>query len=187
MDTPDHRIKLHELPESKMFMKNTRFADNYSKREHVMSGFRFCSKDSDIKFGKFCIGDKNRVSVRGDKTCDQTQHMHYAYTDGITSEHDIQSLVNLANSANESNEPRISCTKSTNSKDILCLRAEHVTDGMMNHINKIRDQFKRGITTNIDASDIIYTILNPDMIQIDARTCNVMMSVLGGKTEYHKK
>jgi len=187
MDTPDHEIKLHELPESKMFMKTTRFADNYSKRKHVMSGFKFCSEDDDIKFGKFCVGDRNRVSIRGDKICDSLQHISYAYTDGDTSEHDISSLVNLANNANKSNEPRISCTKSTGSKDILCLRVEHITDGMMNNINRIGDQFKRGIITNIDASDMLYTILNPDMIQIDARTRNVIMSVLDGETEYYEK
>lgn len=187
MDTPDHEIKLHELPESNMFIKNTRFASNYSKREHVMSGFKFCSKDDDIKFGKFCVGDRNRVSVRGDKICDPNQHVSYAYTDGSTSEHDIQSLVNLANNTHKSNEPRISCTKSTDSKDILCLRAEHITDGMMKNINRISDQFKHGVITNIDASDILYTVLNPDMIQIDARTCNVIMSVLDGETRYYKK
>lgn len=187
MDTPGHEIELHELPESKMFIKNTRFASNYSKREHVMSGFKFCSKDDDIKFGKFCVGDRNRVSVRGDKICDPNQHVSYAYPDGNTSEHDIQSLVNIANSANESNEPRISCTKSTNSKDILCLRAEHITHNMMSDINRIGNKFKRGDITNIDASDMIYTILNPDMIQIDAKTCNIIMSVLDGETKYYKE
>lgn len=187
MDTPDNEIKLHELPESKMFIKNTRFADNYSRREHVRSGFKFCGQDDDIKFGKFCVGDGFRVIVRGDRICDPNQHVCYAYTDGDTSEHDIQSLVNLASNANKSNEPRISCTKSTDSKDILCLRAEHITDGMMKNINRIGDQFKHGTMTNIDASDMLYTILNPDMIQIDAMTRNVIMSVLDGETKYYKK
>lgn len=184
MTTVDHEIELDELPESKMFMKNARFSSNYSKRKHVMSGFRFRSKADDIKFGKFCVGDADRLFIRGDKKIGVDQHASYAYPNEMASEHDMRSLVNLAVSAIESKEPRISCAKSTGSKDILCLKVEHVTDAELEDIDRIAAKVKRGSMSNPIGLDKLYDILNPDMIKIDMRTRRIIMSVIDGETEY---